>query len=287
MLELRHPPPETQANTTMVRRLFDEALLLDPRHGPVYNAYGNMELQYGNTDDARAIYERGVQRNCTDVASVYHGYAKFELSQGNVEDARSILRRGLEQVERQEGTMLENAQRDRSIFLAHTLGMLELNSQNLAEAKQIFASGLKRHGGTSQLLLGAALCEVRLGNENGARVLFEQAVHADEKHAHAWQSWGVMEMRAGNFVTAKMLFECGIKSNPRHGALWQAYGKVLSFDNYILFMILSKISHDFCVEMNACITRSMKLPWKVGWVILKLLEREYESKRLYMCCILH
>ena len=223
MLELRHPENNSR-NITKVRRLFEEALLIEPRHGPAYNAYGNMELRMGNQDDARRIFERGVEKNCTDAASVYHGYAKLELSLGNVDEARNILMRGLQQVESQEGNMLENPQHKRSIFLTHTLGMLELNSLRVAKAKSIFLHGIKVHGDSSQLLLGAALCEVRSGNENGARQLFEKAVNADKRHAHAWQSWGVMEMRAGNLVVAKTLFECGIKSDPRHGALWQAYG---------------------------------------------------------------
>lgn len=230
MLELRHPDENAPVANHTVRRLFEEALLLDPRHGPAYNAYGNMERRKGNIEEARIVFERGVQRNCTDPASVYHGYAKLELTLGNVDKARSILIRGLQQVERQEGMMVTmSSQRERAVFLAHTLGMLELNSQRVAQAKKVFAHGIQRHASeSSQLLLGAALCEVGLGDENAARRLFEQAVNADRKHAHAWQAWGVMEMRAGNTTVATTLFECGIKSAPRHGALWQAFATMES-----------------------------------------------------------
>lgn len=37
-----------------------------------------------------------------------------------------------------------------------------------------------------------------------------------------------MEMRAGNLEIARTLFECGIKSAPRHGALYQAYATMES-----------------------------------------------------------
>ena len=73
----RHPK---SYNYTKVTKLFEEALLLDPRHGPVYNAYGAMELKRGNTDKARRIFQSGVLAHCTDAASVYHGLAKLELS---------------------------------------------------------------------------------------------------------------------------------------------------------------------------------------------------------------
>ncbi len=225
LLELQHPV-EKSCNYTKVARLFEEALLLDPRHGPVYNAYGNMELKRGNVERARQIYQNGVFANCRDIASVYHGLAMLELSLGNVETARLVLIKGLKEVKINDG-MMDNNRRKRSQFLTHTLGMLELNSNRAIEAKMVFESGLERHVNSSQLLLGAALSEVKLGNEDAARVLFERSVNVDRKHAQAWQSWGVMEMRAGNYKIAKTLFECGLKNDPKHGALWQAYGKSL------------------------------------------------------------
>jgi hypothetical protein len=36
MLELRQTKP---VNYTRIQRFFEEALLLDPRHGPAYNAF--------------------------------------------------------------------------------------------------------------------------------------------------------------------------------------------------------------------------------------------------------
>ena len=207
MLELRNPKGIT-CNFSIVRRLFEEALLLDPRHGPAYNAYGNMEMKRGNTDKARLIYSKGIQAHCTDTASVYHGLAKLELSLGNIAEARSVLVKGLKEVDFG-GSMMDSSQHKRAIFLTHTLGMLELNSNRVVEAKVVFEDGINRHGNSSQLLLGAAFCEVKLGREGLARVYFERSVHADRKHAQAWQSWGVMEMKAGNYKVGKTLFECG------------------------------------------------------------------------------
>ena len=223
LLEMRHPV-QNQCNFTKVERLFEEAMLLDPRHGPIYNAYGNMELKRGNVERARQIYQNGVFAHCRDISSVYHGLAMLELAMGNFETARLVLIKGLKEVKINDG-MMDNNRRKRSQFLTHTLGMLELNSNRALEAKLVFEAGLERHGNSSQLLLGAALAEVKLGNEDAARSLFERSVNVDSKHAQAWQSWGVMEMRAGNYKIAKTLFQCGLKSDPKHGALWQAYGE--------------------------------------------------------------
>lgn len=232
MLELQRPQSGTM-NFTMVERLFEEALLLDPRHGPAYNSYGNAHVRRGDVKDAREIFERGVRANCTDAASVYHGYAKMELSLGNVKRAKLLLRKGLVESHRQAiGT--DSPHRERASFLTHTLGMLELNSAEPTKALAIFKDGIKRYGNSSQLLLGAALCQAKLGNDGKARSLFEGSVVADERHAQAWQAWGVMEMRAGNWNSSRTLLQCGIKSVPRHGALWLAYatleGRVGHYD---------------------------------------------------------
>lgn len=224
LLELSKPvDSKVGANYTYVKRLFEEALLLDPRHGPAYNAYGRAELRRGSPEEAKRIFERGVKANCADAASIYHGYAKMELSLGNVDAARDILLEG-RRVAQCHDLGMDSQHRERAMFLSHTLGMLELNSNRPSNALEVFTDGIERYGNSSQLLLGAALCEAKLGKEDRARALFERSVLNDNKHAQAWQSWGVMEMRAGNFSTARKLFDCGIRSAPDHGALWQAYG---------------------------------------------------------------
>lgn len=224
LLDLRHSPEGSATNFNDTKRLFEEALLVDKRHGPAYNAYGRAVFAHQqDEDEARLIFERGVRANCTDSASIYHGYARLELSLGNVNRARELLLEGNREARRMDvGT--DSPHRERALFLTHTLGMLELNSNRPSASLDVFKDGIDRFGNSSQLLLGAALCEVKLGNERKARKLFERSVLNDETHAQAWQAWGVMEMRAGNLKTAKTLFECGIRSAPKHGALWNAYG---------------------------------------------------------------
>eukprot|EP00804_Cyclotella_cryptica_P026116 CCRYP_013017-RB/>CCRYP_013017-RB protein AED:0.05 eAED:0.05 QI:1151/1/1/1/0.8/0.66/6/25/770 len=228
MLELQSPVDGQTANITMARRLFQEALSLDLKHGPTYNAFANLERRLGNIDNAKQLYQDGIRANCTDPSSVYHGLAKLHLSLGEVEEARNVLQRGLGLFKTNDNSIF--VKRNENVaFLAHTLAMIELNCNNNAKvAKQILNQGLWHCRSSSPLLLGVALCESRLGNEQNARQMFEQAIKADESHAQAWQAFGVMEMRAGNYRSAKTLFECGLKNSPTHGALWQAYATLES-----------------------------------------------------------
>lgn len=269
MLEFRFPKSKT-LNFTHVRGLFEEALLLDPRHGPAYNAYGNAEYQSGNIQQARAVFKRGVKADCADAASLYHGYGKLELSLGNVEKARSILEAGLEQV-RAKDMGSDSTHRERAKFLSHTLGMLELSSNRPAIALEIFQDGIQRCGNSSRLLLGAALSEMKMGREDAARGLFERSVLSDKKHAQAWQAWGVMETKGGNFKTASTLFQCGIQNVPSHGSLWHGYATLeIKKDNI----------HNARVLYAAGLQKAPNhVPLYQGWALLELREGNYQDAR--------
>ncbi|KAL7527981.1 hypothetical protein ACHAXR_003317, partial [Thalassiosira sp. AJA248-18] len=232
-------------------------------HGPIYNAYGNLERREGNAEKAKRLYEDGINANCTDAPSVYHGLAKLHLSLGEVEKARSVLQRGLALFERRDDNTYAPPRRNKNVaFLAHTLAMIELNVNNNAiRAKKTLQEGLWHCRNSPQLLLAMALCESRLGNENAARDMFERSLTADQRHAQAWQAFGVMEMQSGNFRTAKMLFECGLKNAPTHGALWQAYGEY----TFVLHVsVVGILAHSICksICVGAALLTGTLESWK-------------------------
>jgi tetratricopeptide (TPR) repeat protein len=270
---LSSPSRSVQANFTLVKGLFEEAILLDPRNGPAYNAYGNAEARRGAIKEARSVFQRGVQANCSDAASIYHGYGMLELSLGNVDEARTILQQGLESVRQNQDMILSDIpHRDRARFLSHTLGMLELNSNRPAVALEIFQEGIERCGNTSRLLLGAALSEMRLGKDDAARRLFERSVVADKRHAEAWQAWGAMETRAGQFKKASLIFQNGIKNAPRHGSLWHGYASLeLKRENVMNARTL----------FAAGIKKSTRRHYALfqGWAMLELREGNYQAAR--------
>lgn len=219
-------------NISAVRELFNKAISIDPKHGPAYNAAGNLERKQGNLDNAKKLYEDGIRADCTDAPSVYHGLAKLHLSSGEVEAARSVLQEGLSNFDC--ASTSSSRRNDNVAFLAHTLSLIELNcNNNPVGAKVVLEQGLKHRHNSPQLLLAMALCELRLGNEKVARTMFERSLSANPKHAQAWQAYGVMEMQCGNFRAAKTLFECGIKNSPSHGALWQSFGILESWKGNI------------------------------------------------------
>lgn len=275
LLELILPNDKREATEKgeYVKQIFEEALLIDPKHGPAYNAYARYMSEFEHNETmTRRIYKRGIRANCTDCASIYHGYAKFELSLGNAKRARDILLEGKGIVSRSRLGM-DSPHRERAVFLTHTLGMLELSSNRPKDGLDVFTEGMDLYGNSSQLLLGAALCEVKLGKEDRARQLFEVSLSYDEKHVQAWHAWGVMEMRAGNFFIAKDLFESGIKNSANHkvAILFQAYGTMLSR--------LGTVEKARKLFEKGIASAPNYVPLYEAWSVMELREENYSAAR--------
>ena len=201
------------------RYLFSIGQVVDPQHGPLYHAYGNMELRQGNVSGARDIFIQGISMNCSDVTSLFHAWGLLELREGKSDEAAKIFRQGIEL------GLKGNREVENGVsFLLHSLGMLELVDRHRShEAEKIFSTGVSLFPKHSQMQLGLAMASMKLGVEEKAKKCFKSAVDADPYHAHAWQAWAIAEKQCGHFELARALFRQGLKINPSHGALWQAF----------------------------------------------------------------
>ena len=201
------------------RYLLSIGEIVDPQHGPLYHAYGNMELRHGNVTGAREIFTRGISMNCSDVTSLFHAWGLLELREGDNDKAASIFKHGIE-IGLKGNREVENG----VSFLLHSLGMLELMDRHrFDEAEKIFSTGVSLFPKHSQMQLGLAMASMKLGAEEKARKCFRSAVDADPYHAHAWQAWAIAEKQCCRIELARALFRQGLKKNPTHGALWQAF----------------------------------------------------------------
>jgi len=201
------------------RDLYSVGMMVDPQHGPLYHAYGNMELRRGNITGARDVLMRGITMNCSDITSLYHAWGLLEIKDHRRAEAGDIFRRGVEL------GLKGNREVENGVgFLLHSLGMLEMDSHRVEEAKRVFSTGVSLFPQHSQMLLGLALASAKLGQQDAARQHFRAAVDADPTHAHSWQSWAIAEKTSGNMELARILFKQGLKKCPMHAALWQAFG---------------------------------------------------------------
>jgi tetratricopeptide (TPR) repeat protein len=222
------PPRDVPSETAKVvadeqflkaRYLFNLGTTVDPQHGPLYHAHGNMEIRHNNISGARDIFAKGISMNCSDITSIFHAWGLLELREGRIEEASKIFRQGIE-IGLKGNREVENG----VSFLLHSLGMLELvESHRVEEAEKIFSTGVSLFPKHSHMHLGLAMSLMRLGMDEKAREYFRAAVDADPYHAHAWQAWAIAEKQCSHIELARALFRQGLKNNPTHGALWQAF----------------------------------------------------------------
>jgi len=119
---------------------------------------------------------------CSDIFSIYHASGILELQAGNVSVARALFHKGIEL-----STQSTYPLQEPSLpFLMHSLGTLELNCNRFEEAKKVFTRAISLFPNQTQLLLGLASAQMRLGRFVDARVYFQESVKADPYHAQAW-----------------------------------------------------------------------------------------------------
>ena len=120
-----------RARVQRARELFEEGLKADPTHGPLYNAYANMEARHHRVGAAREVLRRGVANSCSDMAHVWHGLAVLELRQGNIDEARSMFRKGIDRFAGGGSFTRSSRKSEDATFLVHSLGTLEMQLQDV------------------------------------------------------------------------------------------------------------------------------------------------------------
>jgi len=102
---------------------------------------------------------KGIKNNCSELASLYHAYGLIEFRCNNLALARTIFHEGIEICIR------HGKKHDMTTsFLMHSLGMLELHANQWVEARDVFTSALTIISNQTQLLLGLALSNMKLGS---------------------------------------------------------------------------------------------------------------------------
>lgn len=229
-----------RSDIALARKLYDAAIVANPRHAAAYHGWGLLEKKQGEYARARDIWIRGIRSVPPPEASPYlfqslavlaselqkpeearkwfrtatnsikgsashalwHAWALMEQRQGsNPEVVRELYRRGL-----------NASPRSRYIFLSFALW--EKDQGNIKAARKLFKSGVYLNPQDAALLQAWALMEEETRNVAHARNLFLRASRVDPDHLYVWQAWGCMEQRAGNLDAARECFQQGIWTAP-------------------------------------------------------------------------
>lgn len=224
-----------RGDLSLARKLYDAAIVANPKHAAAYHGWGLLEKQDGNYAKARDVWIKGIKatgpeansylyqslavlaadlerpeearkwfrvgtRTLQGAAShaLWHAWAMMEQRVGtDAEVVRTLFRKGLEASPRSRYTLL-------------SWGLWEKEQGHIDEARKLFRMGVYLNPRDPALPQAWALLEEEHGSIDEARRLFRRASKADPNHLYVWQAWGCMEWRAGELDAARELFQQGV-----------------------------------------------------------------------------
>ena len=103
-------------------------------------------------------------------------------------------------------------------------GRMEARLGNLADARRVFARGLRALPHNTQLMHAWAVTEMRAEHPEEARHLLRYALEQDPADGMLYQSLALLEQQQENPAAARELLRQGTQVDPRNVYLWSARG---------------------------------------------------------------
>ena len=232
--------------------MFEKAMAYDVTDGRAYCGIGKILTQMGRLDEAREVYQAGVDAKGGDNAylwvalavleekagnkvlarkyydaataadkthaAAWHGWGTLEKNMGNYQRARELYIKGIRQVPPQEA----------SAHLYHSLGVMAFERGRTSEAREHFRQGVRTEAGRNSAAIWQswAILEGQAGDEEQARKLFQKGLMVAPKSKYIWLAWGTWEAKLGYVDRAKELLAKGCKLNPLDPYLLQALARL-------------------------------------------------------------
>eukprot|EP00178_Gracilaria_changii_P001132 TRINITY_DN1161_c0_g2_i2.p1 TRINITY_DN1161_c0_g2~~TRINITY_DN1161_c0_g2_i2.p1 ORF type:complete len:1030 (+),score=209.52 TRINITY_DN1161_c0_g2_i2:4060-7149(+) len=173
---------ERLGNDEQAVKHWEKALSIAPGHALTHQSWGVFLARRGRMEEARRMFESGISKaqwRGPDRAMLLQAWAAEEQKSEQTEKARDLLAKSIEADERRAESWVLMA------TLAEKRGLK-------AEARDLYRRGVEAAAGS------AAVDSLYI-------------------------SWGGLEVRDGEVQQARGVFESGIRACPSSGALWRAY----------------------------------------------------------------
>lgn len=180
----------------------------------IWHVWGVLERSLGEVDEARRLFQKGVDINPAN-GSTYVVWAALEEEEGNYAEAIALF-------EKAEKASPKNVH----ALIAHAAAIERGPEKDLEKARSLLTRALRVKRRDASVFQAAGALEMRLGDHEAARKLFQAGVTAASRHAPVWLAWAVMEERVGNLARAREVFQEGVWANPNSrdvGRLWNAW----------------------------------------------------------------
>ncbi len=223
-----------ESQFSLARNLFMIGMEINPLHGPLYHAYGNMELRRGNYTGAKAVFRRGVCSNCSDSASLFHALGLLEIKLSRVQHARDILQTGISSALRIDG-MEQMKQGDGSSFeslLQRINSNQHIQSEPLPQPPVDTAQpsipmnnshNYELHSGVSYLLHTLGMLEYDQYRYDVAEQIFRAGSALYPQHTQILLGLALVYAKLADSKQARKYFKASIAANALHLHAWQAW----------------------------------------------------------------
>ena len=188
-------------NSQRARQLLQDGLGKSSDNPYLLQAFGVLEWQSENFDEARARFQQALEAKPRD-AVAYQSWGMLEHELGNLDASELVFRKGW-----------SRAPKKQCSGLLHAWGLLEQERGALGKARMLFLKSIQ-----AEVRHGYAYCawgnlEKQDGNIDRARELFLRGVRADPCSAHLLHAWAHLEITQGETERAReLLRQCLVVS---------------------------------------------------------------------------
>ena len=203
IMETKRP----NGNSRKAIDLFERALKANPRDGGVLQAYALYVSTLGDVESARGLLSRATEVDKRHSAA-WQAWGVLEMNHGNPEQARIIFQQGIWACAQLTGGQSGGY---RCARLWQAWGMLEAQEGDHAAARRCYSRALDADNRNVATVTAWTLMESDLGNIRDARSIMERALKqfapGSEAKKGLWRTYENMEKRHGNMNEAQRVYQ--------------------------------------------------------------------------------
>lgn len=196
---------------------FERALLASPNSSFLWIQYMSFQLQLHEVDKARQIGRQALERIAFreegEKLNVWMALVNLELGFGTPESTEKVLKQAAQYNDARE------------VYMRYVDALVQSGKGTPEVLDDVFRRLLKKYSAYPASWLKAAEASFRRGDVEGARSLLSRALQSLDKakHVQMLEQFALLELRYGQAERAKTLFEQLVSRYPKRLDVWNVY----------------------------------------------------------------
>ncbi|EJT49659.1 rRNA processing-related protein [Trichosporon asahii var. asahii CBS 2479] len=196
---------------------FERALLASPNSSFLWIQYMSFQLQLHEIEKARSIGRQALDRIAFreegEKLNVWMALVNLELGFGTPESTDKVLKQAAQYNDARE------------VYMRYVDALVQAGKDTPEVLDEVFKRLLKKYSAFPQSWLKAAEASFRRGDVEGARSLLSRALQSLDKakHVQMLEQFALLELKYGQAERAKTLFEQLVSRYPKRLDVWNVY----------------------------------------------------------------